>query len=114
MQKNVTIFDKLNHKRICYSVCVSDMTLKAKTEGNSGKDYYIIIETPITNKHKDKMEILGFSKRSSKKVWERTMNEKETNEFKKEKFDLFQRVIQNNHGRVYELRNNSLKKQING
>lgn len=98
------IFEKLNKKGICYAVCVALVEFKTEGSGLYDRDYFII----IAKADEEKVSGLRFIKniRTSQDVLEYTLNKNEIKLFKALQND-FVKIVHNDKGRVYELKNRS-------
>lgn len=103
MMKRLTIFEQLSENNICFAVVVSQSQFTDKSD-LFDRDYFII----ISDKDRKKVRRLDFNQFQNSDVCERNLSEKEIREFKS-KINDFQKVIHNEHGRVYELKDNSFK-----
>ena len=102
-----TIFDTLNKEGVCYSVGCSYTRSKGKNLSDRiGKDYFIIAE-----KRKDLH--LKFFKKSKEHhlVMERDLTNEEVINFRQRKHE-FEKIYDNLHGKVFELKGNSLKSKL--
>ena len=99
------IFEILNGKDICYSVCVSSNSFKNLNADICMYDYFILAAESDTSN----LLRLSFNKTARRKTVERTLNDFEIDLFKTILGEQFTKVIQDKNGRVYELKNNSFK-----
>ncbi len=102
------IFEFLKQKDKCYCVTVAFIQFKSKGSGFSTRDYCInILKNDLTKK-----EIKEFGFYNNNEGYEdvliRNLSEIEISEFKRLQ-DYFVKVIHNEHGRVYELKEKSFK-----
>ena len=103
------IFEKLNEKNICYAISVTLIEFKSIGTGFTCRDYAIIIaNTDLTKDQTEKLEFINNSE-NDYEVLERELTYNEVSLFRAMKND-FLRVQHNEHGRIYELKNNSFKK----
>jgi hypothetical protein len=117
MQKKKNIFDNLFDLKIPFSVGVSFKYLKNKQIDISTKEYFIIItmENAIDLKLNHRKQFLrklfrkdiGFPKISTY-----DLKEKNVSVFREMQQDMFDVVINNKNGIIYELKENSFKKYL--
>ncbi len=103
--KQRTFMELLINQNICFAVCVNINSFINSGEERSSKDYFILLH------ESDAEKMIGCSYRNSKdypSLREKNMNNNQISEFKK-KIDLFDKIIHNKYGRIYELKNNSFK-----
>jgi hypothetical protein len=99
-----TIFELLFEKQICFAVAIFITRMKNISIEENRSDYFVIVSDIDAKK-------LGvnFHRTSGyKNVYERDLSDSEILEFKKIQ-DKFIKVLHNNYGRVYELKDNSFK-----
>lgn len=102
------IFNELEQENITYAVCVS-LIKSTFDSGISQREYYI-----IANK-KDVAGRYGFTTGSDagyRNVYERDLSDSERFTFL-ETMDRYTKVLNNTHGRVYELKGESFKSNYN-
>jgi len=102
------IFNELEQENITYAVCVS-LIKSTFDSGISQREYYI-----IANK-KDVAGRYGFTTGSDsgyRNVYERDLSDSERFKFL-ETMDRYTKVLNNKHGRVYELKGGSFKSNYN-
>lgn len=101
-----TIFETLDKEEVCYSVGVNYIRSRKQIIDLYGKQYFIIAERIPA------LRMYSFKNSENEQVFEREMSKSEIIEFK-ERQDEFVKVYDNLHGKVFELKNNSLKSKIN-
>ncbi len=103
-QESKSIFDKLFDKKICFAVGVGVNTFKGCGIDMYSRDYFILIH---------QKDLCQFPKKTftvtsiTKQIYERELNISEIEEFKTIT-DRFNKVIHNQYGRIYELKDSSL------
>lgn len=102
----VKIFEKLDDLNICYAVGVA-MNKCRFYNFTVGRDYFIMIH----KKHKDKFGKHTFKKSPYKNVVIKQMTLTEIKTFKLQQ-GKYVKVIHSKDGRIYELKNNSLKARL--
>lgn len=108
--KDKSIFEYLEDKNICYSVCVSTKEANNLALPGNSKDYFIVAsKADIKPKIKDKWFFRSVSDQPG--ILIRDMTGQEEREFK-ELTPKFNKVIHTKYGRVYELKSESLKKHL--
>ena len=106
MSVKSTIFEKLLMHNICYAVCVSLNSFKLNSIDEYSRDYFLVSSMDdYTVTHK-----LGFI--VNKNIPQYELSGSEVQEFKNLQ-NRFTKVIHNNDGRVYELKDNSFKAYFN-
>lgn len=100
-----SIFKQLEEKEICYAVGVSFTRFKAADDGLSKKQYFL-----LTKRTPEARELKFRHVKDYPKHLQRDLTPKEILEFR-ENQEKYIRVVHNMHGRIYELKNNSLRNQ---
>ncbi len=108
MKKKKTIFEILFEKKVCYAVLVSVFTFKNKAIGIFSNEFCIIID-------KRDLKKVGntafYQNKEYDNIFEYNLNDNEITEFKLN-MNNYVKVKHTEHGRVYELKNNSFKKYM--
>ena len=98
-------FEVLFEKEICFAVNVSLNTFKGKDIDENSRDYFLIVHKQDLKDPKK----MGFKRTNDyANVYERDLSINEITEFKANQ-EKFVKVLHNQFGRVYELKNNSFK-----
>jgi hypothetical protein len=100
-----TIFDHLIESKIPFSVGVNDSTMKLETIEDVKKEWFIL----IFKRDKDRAPVY-FHQSNLHLCVEHEMEQNEIYQFMKIR-DKFTKFIHCEHGRIYELKTNSLKEK---
>lgn len=96
--------EELISKDIPFAVIVSMTTFKIKGVHDVSKEFHVI----IAEKDSNKTDKTFYLPRGRNDVMERELNESEIDSFK-QNLSLYNKVIHNEHGRVYELKTKPFK-----
>lgn len=105
MREKKSIFETLDKMNKPYSVGISKVKLRNKSADLAARSYFLITE------RKDYPKSFGSRNSSAGyKYIERDLNKREIKEFR-ENQDKFILTVDNMHGKIFELKNNSLRNQ---
>ena len=100
------IFEILFSKNICFAVVVGTNTFSCKGNECTSKDYFLLLL-----QSKIKSPYIKFTRNVQyRKAFTYNLSENEVLIFKQH-LDKFNRIISDDSGRVFELKDNSFKKQ---
>lgn len=99
------VFEILFESGICFAVCIASSKFINREVAAFSKDYFIIINKCDEERVK---ELTFYPAEGYKQICLRSLSEDEIRIFKRNK-DKFVKVIQNEQGRVYELKKWSFK-----
>ena len=98
-----TIFNTLSENSVCFAVCVASSSFINREVAAFSKDYFVIINKCDEKRVK---ELTFYPTEGYKHVCERNLSAVEIEVFKMKK-DKFVKVRSNEHGWVYELKEQS-------
>jgi hypothetical protein len=100
------VFDVLFEKEICFAVCIAVNKFINRQITNSSKDYFVIINkchALCIN------ELTFYPSYGYNHICERSLTPEEIEIFKKD-ISKFERVLSNENGKIYELKDQPFKK----
>jgi len=107
--EKIPVFDILFENEICFAVCVATSKFINREVAAFAKDYFIIINKCDEERVK---RLTFYPADGYKQICQRSLSEDEIRIFRKNK-DKFLKVLNNDDGRVYELKNWSFKDPYN-
>ena len=99
------VFDTLFESCVCFAVCIANNSFINREIAAFSKDYFVIINKCDEKRVK---EFTFYPTEGYKQVCERNLSTDEIEVFRNNK-DRFTNVRRNEHGRVYELKEQSFK-----
>ena len=99
------VFEILFESGICFAVCIASSKFINREISAFSKDYFVIINKCDEERVK---ELTFYPAEGYKQICLRSLSEDEIRVFRKNK-DKFVKILHNEHGRVYELKQQSFR-----
>jgi len=103
--EKIPVFEILFESGICFAVCIASSKFINREISAFSKDYFVIINKCDEERVK---ELTFYQAEGYKQIYLRSLSEDEIRIFRKNK-DKFVKTLHNEHGRVYELKQQSFK-----
>lgn len=103
------VFDILIENEICFAVCIAINKFVNREITNSSKDYFVIINKCHALHIK---ELTFYPSEGYKQICERSLTLEEIKIFKRDRYK-FEKVLSNENGQIYELKDQPFKRVYN-
>ena len=103
--EKIPVLEILLESGICFAICIASSKFINREISSFSKDYFVIINKCDEERVK---ELTFYQAEGYKQICHRSLSEDEIRIFRKNK-DKFVKILHNEHGRVYELKQQSFK-----